>query len=250
MRILVVDDDELSRDLIALLLSSEGHEVETAESGDAALVRLEGNEGWRPEAVLADLQMPGISGVELAQRLREVCGWRTRLLAMSASEPESRLGWNFDGFLMKPFSMQALSAAVAGASVGGTGETAGEDSAVLEEGVYRRLAESMMGDRLQQLYGLCASDAEMRCKRMRQAATDGDDEAYRREAHAIKGGCGMVGARELQTLATSMEERGLSDANHIATLDDFMMACERLRRILVARRSEGTVAGYSGEETP
>jgi HPt (histidine-containing phosphotransfer) domain-containing protein len=69
---------------------------------------------------------------------------------------------------------------------------------------------------------------------MRQAASDNDDAAYKREAHAIKGGCGMVGALELQTLATSMEERGLSD-DHVASLKEFIGACERLRGMLIAR---------------
>ena len=46
----------------------------------------------------------------------------------------------------------------------------------------------------------------------------------------------MVGALELQRLAMSMEERGLCD-DDVATLDEFMVACERLRRILVARES-------------
>jgi HPt (histidine-containing phosphotransfer) domain-containing protein len=69
---------------------------------------------------------------------------------------------------------------------------------------------------------------------MRLAATDGDDAAYRREAHAIKGGCGMVGASELQNLAASLETRGLNDTDYVSSLDEFTLACERLRRMLVA----------------
>jgi HPt (histidine-containing phosphotransfer) domain-containing protein len=69
---------------------------------------------------------------------------------------------------------------------------------------------------------------------MSQAASGHDDAAYKSQAHAIKGGCGMVGALELQTLATSMEERGLRD-DHVASLKEFIVACERLRGMLVAR---------------
>jgi hypothetical protein len=58
----------------------------------------------------------------------------------------------------------------------------------------------------------------------------------------------MVGAAELQSLATSMEERGLTDANHVASLDEFMMACERLRRILVAHAGEEKGPGTQGED--
>jgi HPt (histidine-containing phosphotransfer) domain-containing protein len=83
---------------------------------------------------------------------------------------------------------------------------------------------------------------------MRQAAFDGDDAAYKREAHAIKGGCGMVGALELQTLATSMERRGLSD-DHVASLKEFMVACKRLRGMLIAREIiHNRAVGVSGED--
>jgi hypothetical protein len=44
----------------------------------------------------------------------------------------------------------------------------------------------------------------------------------------------MVGALELQTLATSMEKHGLSD-DHVASLKEFTVACERLRGMLIAR---------------
>jgi HPt (histidine-containing phosphotransfer) domain-containing protein len=84
---------------------------------------------------------------------------------------------------------------------------------------------------------------------MRQSASEGDDDSYRKEAHAIKGGCGMVGALELQRLATSMEERGLGDANHVASLDEFMLACERVRRILIAHASEEKHPGAQGEDS-
>ncbi len=83
---------------------------------------------------------------------------------------------------------------------------------------------------------------------MRQAASDGDDAAYKREAHAIKGGCGMVGALELQTLATSMEKDGLSD-DHVASLKEFIVACERLRDMLIAREIiHNRARGVSGDD--
>src|SRR6202012_889314 len=105
-----------------------------------------------------------------------------------------------------------------------------EGGVVLNEAVYEKLARSMRPERLEQLYALCLEDAEKRVMEMRRAATDGDDAGYRREAHAIKGGCGMVGADELQKLATSMETRGLDDTNYVASLDEFTLACNRLRR--------------------
>lgn len=246
MRILVVDDDAVSRELLALLLAGEGYEVETADSGDAALLHLGSMMVPRPRVVLTDMQMPGTSGDSLADRLRSVCGEATVLLAMSGSVPDQAAWRGFDGFLRKPFKMETLRAAIAGSM--DRMDESHPDIAVLDEQVYQKLTASMPRDRLTQLYELCLSDAAIRIAKMRQAASEGDSVAYRKEAHAIRGGCGMVGATELQILATSMEDRPLSNTNHVASLDEFMTACERLRRILDVRASEETASKLPGED--
>jgi CheY-like chemotaxis protein/HPt (histidine-containing phosphotransfer) domain-containing protein len=232
VRILVVEDDEVSRKILELLLQAEGYEVESVDSGDAALVHLQTTHP-RPGVVLTDLQMPGTTGDALARQVRDLCGAEILILGMSASELEDEAGREFDGFLMKPFDMDTLSKAIAGGKSAVGNGPRGTDESVLSRVVYEKLAGSMPRPRLEQLYALCLSDAENRIASMRQAASEGNDVAYRRGAHAIKGGCGMVGAIELQSLATSMEERGLCD-DHIASLNEFTLACERLRRILVA----------------
>ncbi len=99
-----------------------------------------------------------------------------------------------------------------------------------------------------QLYSLTLTDTENRLREMRLAASNGDDVTYKREAHAIKGGCGMVGAIELQTLATSMETKGLSD-DHVVSLKEFLAAYERLRGMLIAREIvQDRATGVSGEQ--
>jgi CheY-like chemotaxis protein len=246
LRVLVVDDDALSREVLAVLLGAE-YAVETADSGDLALLHLQ-TVGLPPEVVLTDLQMPGTSGNELARQLRGLCGPATRLLAMSASEPDDESDREFDGFLLKPFTMEALAAAIAGTPRGPTKKPNGTNTAVLDDAVYRKLAGSMRPSQLEQLYVLSLADAKARLAAMRQSASDGDDAAFRREAHAIKGGCSMVGALELQTLATSMEERGLSD-DHVASLNEFIVACERLQGMLIAREIiHDRATGVSGED--
>jgi HPt (histidine-containing phosphotransfer) domain-containing protein len=192
--------------------------------------------------------MPGTSGQDLARQLRSLCGPATLLLAMSASEPNDKSDREFDGFLLKPFAMETFAAAIAGKMAEAVKEPNNTKVAVLDETVHQKLAGSMRRPQLQQLYALCLTDAEARLAAMQQAASNGGDATYRREAHAIRGGCGMVGAIELQTLATSMEERGLSD-DHVASLKQFIVAHERLRRILVAREIiHDRVSGVSGED--
>jgi CheY-like chemotaxis protein len=232
VRVLLVDDDALSRDVLEVLLQAEGYEVETTESGDEALLLLQAM-GSPPDVVLTDMQMPGTTGSELARRMRELCGPGTVLVAMSASAPQEEEAREFDRFLLKPFSMEMLAAAIAG---GATRAADGAAAVVsLDEAVYGKLAATMGSSQLEKLYTLCLDDAERRITAMRKAAMQGDDASYRREAHAIKGGCGMVGAVKLQSIATSMETRGLCD-DHVASLDEFMLAAERLRDILIARK--------------
>jgi CheY-like chemotaxis protein len=247
VRVLVVDDDDLSRQVFALLLHSAGHAVETVESGDEALLYLQTARPL-PQVVLADLQMPGTTGNELARQLRGLCGPATMLLAMSASAPDDESDREFDGFLLKPFTMETFAVAISGVRPGVPRESNGASAAVLDDAVYSKLAGSMRPTQLEQLYALSLTDAEARLAMLQRAASSGDDATYKREAHAIKGGCGMVGAIELQMLATSMEKHGLSD-DHIASLNEFTVACERLRRMLVEREIiHDRATGVSGED--
>jgi CheY-like chemotaxis protein/HPt (histidine-containing phosphotransfer) domain-containing protein len=230
LKILVVDDDALSRDLLALLLTREGHSVEVVESGEAALAHLANGS---PDLVLADLQMPGISGSTLAHKLRQT-NCPARLLAMSGSQPQDEALGGFDGFLLKPFAMDEVAAAMQSSSH--TSKDMEPHAAdVLDFKTYEKLQASMGPGKLDQLYDLCLSDVRKRVATMRTAAAEGDDATYRREAHAIKGGCGLVGAMELQTIAASGENLGIV-ANHVATLDEILVASERLERMLVANK--------------
>jgi CheY-like chemotaxis protein/HPt (histidine-containing phosphotransfer) domain-containing protein len=247
VRVLVVDDDALSREVLALLLNGAGYAVEVVDSGDSALSHLR-TTPLLPDVILADLQMPGMTGDELARRLRDLCGPVTTLLAMSATKPDDGSNREFNGFLQKPFTMETFAAAIADGAAAAANGPNGANAADLDEAVYATFARSMRPSQLEQLYALCIRDVEKRLAKMRLAASNGDDAAYRRDAHAIKGGCGMVGALELQTLATSMEERGLSD-DHVASLNEFIVAYERLRGMLVAREIiHDRASGVSGED--
>jgi two-component system response regulator HydG len=70
-RVLVVDDDVDARELLSLVLSQAGYQVDDAPDGFAALAKVS---HVRPDAVLTDLRMPGMDGIDLAQRIRRVHG--------------------------------------------------------------------------------------------------------------------------------------------------------------------------------
>jgi len=256
---LVVDDDELSRELLTMLLEREGHEVEVAVSGEEGLARLSGEVSgarFEPDVILADMQMTGVSGSELASLLRAISRQNTRLFAMSGSQPAASELAGFDGFLLKPFTMEELSGALGptlpdrmvdhdpislAASAEST-EASEEGLPAINETIYGQLAKSMTAVQLGQMYTLCLNDARIRIARMVASAQAGDDEGYRKEAHTVKGGCGMIGATELYRLAETAESKGLSTGGNAgsgngtnsikALLDRLSRACDRLERIL------------------
>jgi CheY-like chemotaxis protein len=114
VRILLADDNHDCIQSLARLLRLLGHEVLTAENGAEALASAESQ---RPDVMLLDIGMPGMSGYELAERLRE--NEQTRraiLLAISGhSSDECRqraAAAGFDGYLVKPVSVQMLEQAI------------------------------------------------------------------------------------------------------------------------------------------
>jgi CheY-like chemotaxis protein len=70
-RILVVDDDQDARELIAAVLVQAGYATEVARDGFEALSKLEQSQ---PDLVLSDVQMPGMMGPDLIQHVRRVRG--------------------------------------------------------------------------------------------------------------------------------------------------------------------------------
>jgi CheY-like chemotaxis protein len=229
LALMVIDDDELSREVMSLIAAEVGFEVETFASGDEALEFLVGAE--IPRVVLADMQMPGISGDALAERLRRVCGDETKLLAISGSSVPADQVEKFDGFLLKPFSAEELKAACDETPVQASSD-AQFDASILNEAVYQNFARSMPSGQVAALYQMCIDDAARRIATMRRAAGDRDDAVYRRSAHAIKGSCGMVGALELARLAAEMETLGLPVEHDVTPLDHFLAASARLGRML------------------
>jgi CheY-like chemotaxis protein/HPt (histidine-containing phosphotransfer) domain-containing protein len=267
---LVVDDDALSRELVTLLLEAEGGEAESAGSGEAAVARIAACASRAkdppplPGVVLIDIQMPGLSGNALAAALRAKLRRRvksaqkTLLLAMSASQPAVSDLTGFDGFLLKPFTVSQLRALVEKALVGKAavgkamaGKSRPDESNSgplpdpLDEDVYAKMSDLMPAAQLGQMYALCIDDARRRIARMRTIAAARDDVEYRKEAHAVKGGSGMIGASELYALAAAAEQDGLTHSGPnagttsvTATLERLSLACDRLERILQERTRE------------
>jgi CheY-like chemotaxis protein len=79
-RVLVVDDEDDIRSMLAIVLAAEGWQVEDAAGGEEALARCESE---RHDVVVLDLRMPGMSGLDVAHRLAER-DYPARLVLFSA----------------------------------------------------------------------------------------------------------------------------------------------------------------------
>ena len=230
-RILVVDDDQIMRDVLSLMLGAEGHEVYVARSGEEALAMLDAGHGSF-SVVLSDMHMPGLHGVALAERLTAAIAGTGVLVGMSGSAPGPEEIQAFDAFLQKPFATEEFARAVEQAGSLPAAKPLRTAPAALDENIFGRLAAMMPAAQLRELYRMTLGDVRRRLLLMREAVRTGDDALYRAEAHSIKGGCGMVGAAELSALAASVEQGPEPPAR---LFEEFDEACSRLQSMLEAR---------------
>ncbi len=113
-KVLIADDEPNIVTALEFLFGRAGYEVRTAANGDEALALLE---SFAPDLVLIDIMMPGKSGYEVCQRIRERPEWRdVKIVMVSAkgrdAEVSKGLSLGADLYVTKPFSTQELIAAV------------------------------------------------------------------------------------------------------------------------------------------
>jgi two-component system, OmpR family, response regulator MprA len=112
MRILVVDDEPAVREAVERALRLEGHDVALAADGGQALDALD---AWPPDAVVLDVLMPRVDGLEACRRMRG-SGNRTPVLMLTARDAirdrVAGLDAGADDYLVKPFALEELLARV------------------------------------------------------------------------------------------------------------------------------------------
>jgi two-component system response regulator MprA len=127
-RILVVDDDPAVLRMLVRTLAAEGHEVEAAPDGGAALAAFERR---APEAVVLDVAMPGMDGLAVCRRLR-AGGLTAPVLLLTArdavADRVAGLEAGADDYLVKPFAVEELLARLA--AIGRRGRALGDVRAV------------------------------------------------------------------------------------------------------------------------
>jgi two-component system, sensor histidine kinase RpfC len=251
-KVLLVDDDAVSLELMALLLAHEGHQVLRANDAGSALELLAADQAGRPDVLLVDLQMPGVSGGQLAERIRAMEGPGPLLLAMSATEVQRQQLLAFDGFLLKPLALDDLRRALKPkkrgrgrmprARIAHPGRPAAlpSNGAALDMAVIGKLLTMMPAQALQDVVAACIADTRTCVDALQNQVQAGDADAVRQNAHRIKGAASMIGAAHLASLAAKLEVGGYKEAATRVVLNDLLNACSELERMLLAGKFTST----------
>jgi two-component system cell cycle response regulator DivK len=113
--ILVIDDQPMNLDLVEYVMLKAGHTVMTADSAEMGFARLA---ECRPDLILMDIQMPGMDGLEMTQRLKAAQDTRdivvVALTAYAMKGDEQRMmEAGCDGYLAKPINVRTFADQVA-----------------------------------------------------------------------------------------------------------------------------------------
>ncbi len=210
MQILVADDHAANRMVLQRLLQKAGHRVVAVEDGEAVLNALEASDY---DAVIIDLHMPGVSGLDLLRQLRVMeAGGKTRtpVLVLSADvTPESIRRCEQAGaraFLAKPVVASRLLDILAEITV--TGHVAlptqiarvelAPSDGVLDFSILDELSSLGMGDVFEREFvSQCLQDAETSVVELREAGERENWDLVREHAHALKGVASNLGLVKL-----------------------------------------------------
>jgi CheY-like chemotaxis protein len=227
--ILLIDDDLVSREVIATLLTLHGHMVHTAEEGSEALQLLEART-FTPSVVLLDTQLPGLSGTELIAKLRQL--GQDEIILISGSAPADDLISAADGFLLKPFAPEDLHKLLGQHMPRIPQPNIAAEEAVINPETLTQFRQLMPEPTVREIYAAVVTDLHKREVALKAAITAANHEEIRRIGHAIKGGCGMAGALQAAHLGAILESKSDQLDNCTHALQELYSATERLERML------------------
>jgi CheY-like chemotaxis protein len=228
--ILLVDDDLVSREVIATVLTLHGHMVHSAEEGNQALAMLQAGT-VRPGVVLLDTQLPGLSGSELIAKLREL--GQDEIILISGSTPSDELIAAADGFLLKPFSPEDLHKLLGqhNPKIDQPQDKEAEEL-VVNPATLAQFRQLMTEATVREIYMAVVTDLHKRLAALEKAIAEGNKDEVRRIGHAIKGGCGMAGAMQAARIGAFFESSSDQVDNCARALQQLYSATERLERML------------------
>ncbi|MET7337621.1 response regulator [Nonomuraea sp. NPDC005650] len=205
-RILVAEDDEVSRQVAMLVLRQAGHEVEVVDDGEQA-VRAVLTGGY--DLVFMDCQLPVLDGLAATEEIRRREDAHTPIIAMTAAAmPDDRircLAAGMDDHLAKPVDWPRVLASIP------------------EWAAYSGLPPELAGlspEALADVAEAYLATAARTFEELRQAAQAGDVAEVAALAHRLKGSCATVGAVREAELCLRVEDRARTGVVDREPLDE------------------------------
>lgn len=236
MQVLVADDHAANRMVLQRLLQKAGHRATVVDSAERVLDVLAESEY---DLVIADLHMPGMSGLDMLRELRIMeagSGPRTPVIILSADVTpvaikscEDAGAW---GFLAKPVSIGRLLDALVRIAERDARpahanrampmpERSTQDASEFDPSVLDELASLGMGAAFEREFiAQCIGDAERGIAAIADSAQAGAWQSMREHAHAVKGVAGNVGLVQLATLS-----------GELMRMPDWQLSSEWRRRV-------------------
>ena len=213
-RILVVEDSEVNREILADVLTALGHELAFAVDGSQAVELVQQS---RFDLILMDVQMPVMDGLEATRRIRGLAGSEQNIpiLALSGNgspdEHRSCIAAGMNECLSKPYDWPQIEAAIArcgaqqqtSAAAPDVPATGGSDPTLVNLDVLARLRGMVGTEQVRAMVRTGIDSYALYCKAMLDPATGSAGIAA--EAHKLKGSAGTIGLLAIGTAAARIE---------------------------------------------
>ncbi len=239
-RLLVVEDNALNRQVAAELLASEGATVLLAEDGLAGVSQVCAV-ATPPDAVLMDMQMPGIDGLEATRRIRADGRFaELPILAMTANasqaDRQACLDAGMNDHIAKPIDkeqlVRCLLAQLGAPAIPGELRVASSTTGLVES--REAILDRFGGDEQLVVRVLRTFEPEMEklLARLEQQQLAGDAETLAGTLHTLKGSAGTMGARVLGERAAALEAELLQRATEDPRANLEPQCIQELRQLL------------------
>ncbi len=257
-RLLVVDDNAINRRLATVLLEAAGHQVETASDGRDAVAAARAG-GF--DAILMDVQMPGLDGVQATRQIRALPApqGRVPIIAVTADAlpdaPARYRDAGMDAYVGKPLVpatlfavLHRVTAAGPPGDAPGAADPAGMRGApagpALDEAAVAELRRLLQGEAFGAFVEEVAAEIAGRGTRLSAALRVGDAAAAALDAHALVGVAGNCGASALMDLARGIEQEAREGPDGLARYAEALdraqaAAVASLRTLAVAPAAAG-----------
>lgn len=239
LRLLLVEDNVVNRELALRLLHKRGHAVAVATNGREALELLEAEGFANFDSVLMDVQMPEMDGMEATAAIRaleKTLGTHLPIIGVTAhamkGDRERCLQGGMDGYVSKPIRPDTLFSelerlvpdsvpreTIAAKAPSGPVAAAGM---VLDRSALLDRVEGDM-ELLGDIIGLFKDDSARQIAAIREAIGKKEADLMKRAAHTLKGTCGNLGAPDAAATALELEK--------LAAVRDFAGAKSKLRSL-------------------